>query len=264
MTQGSLTPYPGGLLRAEERWPPSRLRFLIKNSYGLVFAVGVTPFSRRLFRIYWGCTRNNLSLSECFCISLFLKAWQNIPIVLKLSEPVCLESLRVQKTPARQTTQPDLCAPASPVPPCSPELEHAALQELPGSFGNKKARVLLSFFVFLLLPICCICIELFFSLICVFCPYFDSQFSANKPINIPSVLPCSSASSSKLPRRFSGDQVLLQNSCFLLISVTFPVFGCLLNYVHQQSINCRSPPACRQGCLLSHLTGNSICVNFQL
>lgn len=148
MTQGSLTPYPGGLLRAEERWPPSRLRFLIKNSYGLVFAVGVTPFSRRLFRIYWGCTRNNLSLSECFCISLFLKAWQNIPIVLKLSEPVCLESLRVQKTPARQTTQPDLCAPASPVPPCSPELEHAARQELPGSFGNKKARVLLSFLAF--------------------------------------------------------------------------------------------------------------------
>lgn len=156
-----------------------------------------------------------------------------------------------------------VCA-SFPWPPLQPWAGACRSAGVTCSSGNKKAHFLLSFLAFYSYQFVAFVLNYFFPLICIFCPYFDSQFSANKPINIRSFLPCSSASSSKLPRRFSDDRVLLQKFCFLLVSVTSPVFGCLLNYPHQQSITCRSPPARRQGCLLSHLTGNSNCVNFQL
>jgi len=79
MSSSGILTQAGGLLHGKKVWPLSVLRFLVKNNYKLAFAVHCIWFSCTLtvFRVYWRCTRNNLSLPEHFCISLFLKVWQN-------------------------------------------------------------------------------------------------------------------------------------------------------------------------------------------
>lgn len=150
----------GGLLHGKKGWPLSVLRFWIQTSWKVALAGHFVWcfLVHSVFRVYWRCTRNNLSLPGHFCISLFLKVRQSSKF-----EIAGAESLKVHQGP--EIREPDLCV-SHPCVSLS-QLCHSVLQELPSLWGKKNKRITSSLFASLLFPalalgLYCIYINFFF------------------------------------------------------------------------------------------------------